>query len=181
MHSKGAIQTDEYMRTSVKDIFAIGDVNGKSMLAHTASAEGTVAIKNILGEKAIMNYRAIPQCVYTTPEIAWLGLTEKEALERATKTGAKIKTGVFPMAGNGKSLVDGDVSGSIKIIADEDNRLIGAHLVCEHASDMITELGLMMNTDLLVQEIVETVHPHPTFSEAIMEAAEAVIGKPVHI
>jgi len=181
MHSKGAIQTDEYMRTSVKDIFAIGDVNGKSMLAHTASAEGTVAIKNILGEKAMMNYRVIPQCVYTTPEIAWLGLTEKEALERATKTGAKIKTGVFPMAGNGKSLVDGDVSGSIKIIADEDNYLIGAHLVCEHASDMIAELGLMMNAGLLVQEIVETVHPHPTFSEAIMEAAEAVIGKPVHI
>lgn len=176
-HDRGRIRTDARMRTNIPGVYAVGDLNGISMLAHTASREGVVAVKNILGQDCLMSYDAIPSCVYTTPEIAWIGMTEKDA----QRMGIRYKAGVFPMAANGKSLIEGETEGFIKLIADAStNELIGGHLVCSHATDMVAELGVMMHLEGTAEDIAETIHPHPTVSESVMEAAEALLGKAVH-
>ncbi|HWR22123.1 MAG TPA: dihydrolipoyl dehydrogenase [Feifaniaceae bacterium] len=176
-HDRGRIVTDARMRTSVPGIYAIGDLNGVSMLAHTASREGVVAVKNILGQNCLMSYDFIPSCVYTAPEIAWIGMSEKDA----KKMGVRYKTGVFPLAGNSKSLIEGEADGFIKLIADAStDELIGGHMVCGHATDMVAELGVLMHLEGTAEDIAETVHPHPTVSESVMEAAEALLGKAIH-
>lgn len=188
-HERGKITTDERLKTSVRGIYAIGDVNGKWMLAHKASAEGIVAVENIAAEilsardifsaehSAVMHYDRIPQCIYTTPEIAWVGLTEKQARDLKLD----IKCASFPMSANGKSMAEGNTTGFVKLISDaKTGELLGAHLVCAHATDMISEIVLGMNAEVCAQDIAKTIHPHPTVSESIMEAAEALIGKAIH-
>jgi len=176
-HEKGRIKTDAHMRTSLPGVYAIGDLNGISMLAHTASREGVVAVKNIMGQPCRMSYDAIPSCVYTTPEIAWIGMTERDA----KRAGIRYKTGIFPTAANAKSLIEGETDGFVKLIAEEStNELVGAHLVCSHATDMIAEFGLLMHMEGTAEDIAGTVHPHPTVSESAMEAAEALLGKAIH-
>lgn len=176
-HDHGRIQTDARMRTSRPHVYAIGDLNGKSMLAHTASREAVVAVRDILGQQAAMEYGGIPSCVYTTPEISWIGMTEREA----KKAGLSYKTAVFPMAANGKSLIEGESGGMVKLIADAGTgELLGGHLVCVHATDIIMELGALMGMEGVAADLAEAVHPHPTVSEAVMEAAEAILGKAVH-
>lgn len=172
-----AIETDEYLQTSVPGIYAIGDVNGKSMLAHTASAEGLVAVENILGRAATMSYDKIPSCIYTYPEIAAVGLTEKQAVEKY----GKVKIGKFPFAANGKSTVEGENSGMVKVIIDaEFGEILGAHIYGIHATDMIAEIGLAMNLESTAEEVALTIHPHPTVSEVIPEAFHAALGKAIH-
>jgi dihydrolipoamide dehydrogenase len=176
-HERGKIMTDERLKTSLQGIYAIGDVNGKWMLAHKASAEGIVAVENIAGHDAIMSYDRIPQCIYTSPEIAWVGLTEKQARASALT----VKCASFPMIANGKSMAQGNTTGFVKLISDvKTGELLGAHLVCAHATDMIGEIVLGMNAEVCAEDVAKTIHPHPTVSEGIMEAAEALIGKAIH-
>ena len=176
-HQKGVIQTDECMRTNVEGIYAIGDVNGTSMLAHTASDEGIVAVEHICGHSSKMDYRYIPQCVYLEPEIAWVGMTEQQA--RAA--GYDIRVGLFPMGANGKSVIEAETTGLIKIVSDNKHgEILGAHLYCAHATDMIAEVALAMKAECCIEDIASCVHPHPTVSEAMMEAANAAIGKAIH-
>lgn len=176
-HNKGLIKTNEKMETNLPGVYAIGDVNGKSMLAHTASEEGIVAVENIFGEEKKMDYKRIPQCIYTDTEIAWVGLTEQEA----RKEQAELQIGIFPMTANGKSLIEGKTTGFIKIIADKKyGQVLGAHLYCAHATDMIGEVAIAMQAECCIEDIAGCVHAHPTVSEGIMEAANAVFGQAIH-
>ncbi|MDR0709015.1 MAG: dihydrolipoyl dehydrogenase [Spirochaetaceae bacterium] len=176
-HSKGAVETDEHMRTNIPGIYAIGDINGKWMLAHAASAEAIVAVENILGKSSAINYDSIPQCIYTTPEIAWIGLTEKQADERRIA----YRKGVFPMFANGKSVIEGETAGMVKLLADETGAIIGGHIVCAHATDIIAEIAVLMRKKGTAGDIIGTIHAHPTIAETVMEAAEALTGKAIHI
>ncbi|MDR1068251.1 MAG: dihydrolipoyl dehydrogenase [Clostridiales Family XIII bacterium] len=176
---RGALVTDEHMRTSVPNIYAIGDVNGKIMLAHTASAEGIVAAENIAGMDSVMRYDAIPSAIYIKPEAASVGLSEAEA--RARYGDAGIKIGKFPLAANGKSTVEGDDRGIVKVIADAKyGEIIGVHLYCLHATDMIAEIVTAMRAEATTHEISTAVHPHPTVSEAIQEAVHAAEEHAIH-
>lgn len=177
-HDKGAIKTDEYMRTSVSGVFAVGDVNGKSMLAHTASAEGLVAAANCAGQAMRMgDYSAIPSCVYLHPEAAWVGLTEKEANDR----GRELRIGKFPMAANGRALAEGEGQGFVKIIADvKYDEVIGVHMVCHGAAELIGEAVLGMSLEATLADFAGSVHPHPTRSEALGEAAHGALGQMIN-
>ncbi len=176
-HRRGAIETDTRLRTSRRGIYAAGDANGKLMLAHKASAEGLAAVDNILGVPREINYGIVPSCVYTSPEAAWVGLSE----EQARALGIPVRIGVFPVAANGKSLAEGETGGFIKLVAHEGGEILGGHMVCAHASDMIAEIALIMELEGLSEDLAHVIHPHPTVSEAVMEAAEAVCGRAIHI
>ena len=172
-----AIETDEYMATNIKNIYAIGDVNGKSMFAHTASREGIIAVENICGKIKTMNYDYIPSCVYIEPEIASIGLTEEQAKEKYEN----VKVGVFPLAANGKALVEGETEGIIKVILEgELNQILGVHIFGVHATDIISEISVAMNLEATAEEIINSVHPHPTVSEIIPEAFMVAIHKDIH-
>ena len=165
---KKAIKTDGHMRTNIPNIYAIGDVNGKVMLAHTASHEGFVAVADICGNGGHeMDYGRIPSCIYLDPEIACIGLTEKQAKEK----GYDIQVGKFPMMANGKSLVEGDTDGIVKIILDKElGEILGVHLYGKHVTDMIGEISVAMNLEATAEEVIGAIHPHPTVSEALPEA-----------
>jgi dihydrolipoamide dehydrogenase len=175
---KRGIVTDERMRTNIEGVYAVGDVNGKYMLAHAASAEGIVAAQNIMGRDEKMEYDKIPACVYGSPEIGMVGLTEEEALRR----GHKVKISTFPMAANGKAMAEGDTDGFIKIVADDQyGEVLGIHIMASHATDMISEAVTTMELEGTVFDLAKAVHPHPTLSEVMMEAAEGAVDKPIHI
>ncbi|MBE3127513.1 MAG: dihydrolipoyl dehydrogenase [Candidatus Atribacteria bacterium] len=175
---KGAIKVDEKMRTNIPGIYAVGDVVGKIMLAHVASREGIVAVENISGKEVLMDYKVVPNCVFSMPEVASVGLTEEEA----RKENNNIKVSKFPFTANGKALAMGEAEGLVKIIADADtSELLGFHILGAHASDLITEGTLALSMEATAFEIVNTIHAHPTLAEAIAEAAEGIIGKPIHL
>jgi dihydrolipoamide dehydrogenase len=175
---QGAIKVNEYCQTSNPSIYAIGDVNGKSMLAHTASSEAIVAVEHIAGKKTLLDYSKIPAAIYGFPEIVTLGLTEKQAREQ----GLDIIVSRFPIGANGKSLADGESDGFIKLIADAKYKeIIGAHILAANATEIIPELTLAMNIEATAEDIANSVHMHPTLSEIILEAAHGLIDKPIHI
>ncbi|HZK02222.1 MAG TPA: dihydrolipoyl dehydrogenase [Anaerovoracaceae bacterium] len=175
--ANGAIVTDDTLKTSLDNVYAIGDVNGKAMLAHVASMEGVVAVKNICGETCKIDYRKIPSAIYVQPEIASVGMTEEEA----TKKYGNVKVGKFPMFANGKAKVEGDESGLIKVIADQKyGEILGVHMYCPHATDMISEATTAMQLEGTTIEMASVIHPHPTVSEALMEAFDDVLGKAIH-
>lgn len=174
---RGAIYTDEYLRTSLSNVYAIGDVNGKIMLAHTASMEGIIAVENIFGEPKKMSYKAIPSAIFIYPEIATVGLTEEQAREKYNA----IRVGKFPILANGKAKVEGEERGMIKVISeDKYGEILGVHMYCVHATDMISEISLAMNLEATAEEVALSVHPHPTLSEAIQEAMHATVDRPIH-
>lgn len=174
---RGAVVTDDTMATNVKNIYAIGDINGKVMLAHTASMEGIVAVENICGHSSKMDYSKIPSAIYIKPEVASIGLTEEQAKEKY----GKIKVGKFPMMANGKALIEGETRGLVKIITDEKHlEIVGAHFYCIHATDMIAEMSVAMNLECTADELVKMIHPHPTVSEVVHEAAHAAESKAIH-
>jgi len=176
---KGFISVNDRMETSVPGIYAIGDVVGKSMLAHVASAEGKCAAENASGSTTAMDYRAIPRCIYTSPEIASVGLTESDARERY---GDKILIGKFPMVGNSMSAIIGETSGFVKIIAEPKyGEVLGVLIVGSHATELIAEAVLGIQMEATYDDFSRTIHAHPTVSEAIMEAALGVEGKSFHI
>jgi len=173
-----AIKVDEKMRTNIPGIYAVGDVVGKIMLAHVASREGIVAVENISGKEVLMDYKVVPNCVFSMPEVAGVGLTEEEA----RKENDNIKVSKFPFMANGKALVMGEVEGMVKIIADADtSELLGFHILGVHASDLIAEGTLALSMEATAEEIVNTIHAHPTLAETIAEAAEGITGKPIHL
>lgn len=174
---RSAIKTNERLETSVKGVYAIGDVNGKHMLAHVASHEGIVAVENILGKDSKIDYDKIPSGIYTTPEIASVGINEEEAKRR----GIEVKVGQFPLGANGRALAEGESDGFVKVIADNKyGEILGVHILSPNATDMISELIVTMNLEGTIYDIANSIHPHPTFSEAIMEASLSAIDKAIH-
>lgn len=172
------VVTNNKLETNVKNVYAIGDMNGKMMLAHVASAEGLVVVDNLLGADDEINYNRVPSGIYGFPEIAYVGLTEQEAKEQ----GLDYIISVFPLAANGKALAEGESDGFIKIIADKKyNELIGMHILAPNATDMIAEAVTTMELEGTAYELAKAIHPHPTLSEIVMEAAHGVIDKPIHI
>ena len=175
---RGAIQVDRLFKTDVDNIYAIGDCTGGVQLAHVASASGLMAAELIMGERMAMDFRTIPYCVYTNPELASVGLTEQDAEIK----GYKIKVGKFPMYGNGKSVITGNVRGMVKIIADENTgEVLGIHIAGNSATELIASGAVAMRLEATVQELITTIYAHPTVGEAIHEAAESVFGRAIHI
>lgn len=175
---RGFVVTDEHMETSVEDVYAIGDLNGKYMLAHVASAEGILAVEAILDDKKTIDYNKIPSCIYSFPEVGVVGYTEEEAKEK----GFKVKTSMFPLSANGKALAEGESTGFVKIVFDETyGEVLGVHIVASHATDMIAEAVASLELEATVHDLAKTVHPHPTLSEIVMEAAHGAVDKPIHI
>jgi dihydrolipoamide dehydrogenase len=175
---RGEVLVNERMETNVRGIYAIGDVTGGMLLAHKASKEGIVAAKNVMGMNEVMDYHVVPSAIFTSPEIASVGLREQEAGEK----GIKIRTGHFEFRALGKAHAIGEIAGFVKIIAEEQtDRIMGAHIIGPHASDLIHEVAVAMRTGRTVREIAETIHAHPTLSEGIMEAAEDLHGEAIHV
>ncbi|MBE4910430.1 dihydrolipoyl dehydrogenase [Bacillus luteolus] len=175
---RGNIVTNEVYQTKESHIYAIGDVIGGLQLAHVASHEGIVAVEHIANENPMpIDYTLISKCVYSSPEVASVGYTEDEAKEK----GFNVKTGKFSFRAIGKALVYGESDGFVKLVVDEDtDDLLGVHMIGPHVTDMISEAGLARVLDATPWEISHTIHPHPTLSEAIGEAALAVYGKAIH-
>jgi len=174
---KGNILVDEYLRTGIPNIYAAGDCIGGYLLAHVASREAEVAVENALGENIKMDYLSVPRCTFTYPEIASVGLTEKEAKDKGIKT----KTGKFPFIANGKALAENEPEGLVKIISNESGKMVGAHILGNRATDLIAELTLAIKMQARAEDIIETIHAHPTLPEAIREAVLKLEGRPIHI
>jgi dihydrolipoamide dehydrogenase len=176
---KGKVVVDDYYRTSVAGIFAIGDIVHGPALAHVASAEGIICVEKIAGaETAPLDYKNIPACTYTNPEIASCGLTEAAAKE----AGYEIRVGKFPFSASGKASASGAKEGFIKLIFDSKyGELLGAHMIGANVTELIAEIVVARKLETTAHEIIKAVHPHPTMSEAIMEAAAAAYGEVIHI
>ena len=171
------ISVNENFETNIPGIYAIGDCNGQAMLAHAASAQGVAAVEHALGHKAFYNKDVVPSCVYTSPEIGAVGLTEEQAKE----ADIPYYVGSFPLAGNGKSLIEGYTDGFVKLIFEKEyDSLIGAHIIGPSATELIAELTLAMSMEATVDDIIATIHPHPTVNEAIMEAALDAKNRAIH-
>lgn len=173
------IIVDEYCRTNVEGVYAIGDITPGPALAHVASAEAICCVENICGHSvAAIDYSTIPSCVYTSPEIAMVGLTEKQAIE----AGYEVKVGNFPYTASGKATAAGDRDGFVKLVFDaKTEKLLGAHMMGANVTEMLAEPTLAKAVGITAHQIISTVHSHPTMSEAVMEAAEAAVGQAVHL
>lgn len=174
---RGKVIVNENLETNVKGIYAIGDIINTPFLAHVASKEGLVAAQNaVCGNSKTVNYAAVPRCVYTEPEVAGVGKTEKELQEN----GIEYNTGQFDFRALGKAQAIGHFQGFIKILADKNDKIIGASIVGPHATDLLTELSLAVHLGLKVEEVGDVIHAHPTLSEGIMEALHDVHDECVH-
>jgi dihydrolipoamide dehydrogenase len=172
------IKVNEKMETNIPGIYAIGDVTGRQMLAHKASAEGIVAAENISGRKTHADYSEIPNCIYTFPEVASVGLTEKQAKEK----GLQVRIGRYPFQSNGRALAMGESEGFIKVIADKDlGQVVGVHILGDHATDMIGGPVLAMGLETTVEEMGKTIQAHPTLNEALSEAALDAMKEAIHL
>lgn len=174
---KRKILVNEHMQTNFPNIYAAGDVIGEPMLAHVGWTEGIVAVEHAMGMNSKMDYKAFPACVYTTPECASVGLTEPQARERHKD----VRVGKFTFKHNGKAMGIGETEGFIKFITDgRYGEILGVHMVGPHATDLITEAVLAMRNELTVDEVVATIHPHPTLAEVTQEAAYDALGRAIH-
>jgi dihydrolipoamide dehydrogenase len=175
---RGEIVVNERMETNLPGVYAIGDVVGKAMLAHVASAQGKVAVRNILGHPTVMRYEVIPAGIFTFPEIGRIGLTEQEARQQ----GVEVKVGKFRPIGLGKAHATGETTGLMKVVTEaKTGRIVGVHLVGAHAADLIHEAAVAMQMGATAATLAETVHAHPTMPEGLMEAAEDVEGMAIHL
>ena len=175
---KGAILVDEHFRTNRENVYAIGDVIPGVQLAHVASAQGIVAVENMLGEEPSIRLDVIPDCIYTNPEIASVGLTEAQAKAQ----GMKVKTSKASMLANGKSMISLQDRGFIKLVYDEEgDRLVGAQLMCARATDMVGELATAIVNGLSQKQLAAVIRPHPTYVEAVTEAVEDLEGMAIHM
>jgi len=171
------IAVDKHMKTSVDHIYAVGDVLGRIQLANVASREGLVAVDNILGQPTEMNHHTIPYCIYTEPEVAVIGMTEEQAKEQ----NISITVGQFSLTNSGKANIEGEIDGLIKIVADQKyGQVLGVHIYSIGATELISGIGLGMNLEITIDEILKTSYAHPTFSEIIIEAAYDWLGTPLH-
>ena len=178
LDQRGFVQVDPLMRTGEEGIYAIGDIVPTPMLAHCASFEGILAVEHIKGlEVRPINYDHVPNCTYTDPEVASVGLTEAKAKER----GYDVKTGKFPFTANSKARILGESGGMVKIVSDKKyDELLGMHIVGPKATELIVEACAALELEATTESIAKTMHAHPTLSEAIMEAAEDVLGHSIH-
>jgi dihydrolipoamide dehydrogenase len=176
--NRGEITVNEKMETNVPGIYAIGDVTGNMMLAHVAAHQGLVAVDNALGGDSRMDYSVVPAGIFTMPEIGSVGLREKQAVEK----GIKYRVGRFPFRGLGKAHAIGEITGMVKIIADEDtDKVIGVHICGAHATDLIHEGALAMQMGATAKQLGDMIHAHPTLAEGVMEAAEDVHKMAIHV
>src|SRR5437879_2895521 len=175
---RGRVVVDQHLRTTAGGVWAIGDVIGGIMLAHVASYEGVCAVESIAGHSdRIPDYHAVPNCVYTEPEIAHVGLGEKDAREK----GLDVRVGRFPFAASGRALTLGQSEGFVKVIADSrSGKLLGAHIIGPRATDLIAEATLAIQNGLTLEQLDLTIHAHPTLPESLMEAALAAQGRSIH-
>lgn len=178
LFQNGKLQADQTMRTSIEWIFAPGDVNGLKMLAHAAYSMGEIAAENAvlnLHKKVKLQY--VPGCIYTNPEIGVIGLTEKQAAQQG-----EIVIGKFPFGGNGRALASGETSGFVKIIGDKKyGEILGAHIIGPGATEIINELAVIMTNELTLNEVIDSIHAHPSYSEAIVEACADALGRSIHL
>ena len=177
LDKQGFVKVNNLLETNIPGIYAIGDMIDGHLLAHKASHEGIIAAENASGLKAEINYKALPLAVYTEPEFSSVGLTEEEAKQR----GIKIQVGLFSLQANGRALTTGSQEGMVKIIADEKDQIIGAHILAANASEFISEISLAMKRGLKIQDVSSSIHIHPTLSEAVMEAALKAKNQAIHI
>ena len=176
---KGKIKVDDYYRTNVEGVYAIGDIVHGPALAHVASAEGIACVEKIAGlNPQPVDYSNIPGCTYTSPEVSSVGMTEKMAKE----AGYEIKVGKFPFTASGKASASGKKDGFVKLIFDAKyGELLGAHMIGGNVTEMIAELVVAKRLEITGHELIKSIHPHPTMSEAIMEAAAAAYDEVIHI
>ena len=176
--SQGFVQVNDSMSTNIENVYAIGDVTGKLLLAHVASAQGIVAAETIAGHPTIkLNYKMLPKATYCYPEVASFGYTESEAQE----AGYNTRVSKFRFSANGKALSLGDHNGWIKIVSDDKHHdILGAHMIGPQVTELLPELSLAYNAELTAEDIARNIHAHPTLSEAIMETAQGLVDKIIH-
>jgi dihydrolipoamide dehydrogenase len=175
---KKGIEVNPRMETNVPGVYAVGDATGKWLLAHFAFAQGEVAAENAMGREVQLESHVVPRCVYTLPEVASVGMTEKEAKEG----GHDYRAGRFPFSANGKAGVIGERNGFVKILSEAKyGEILGVHIFGPHATDLIGEAALAMQLEGTAQDLAQTIHPHPTLTEAMKEAALDVDGMALHI
>jgi len=176
--AKGFLEVDEYMRTQVEGIYAVGDIAGQPMLAHKGSKEGQVAAGVIAGQAEAYDARCVPAVIFTSPEMASVGLTEEQCKEQ----GLEIKTGSFPFAASGRAMSLMETEGFVKMIVDaKTDEILGVHMVGPEVTELIAEAALAIEMGATAEDVARTIHAHPTLPESLMEAAEAVHGMAVHI
>ena len=174
---RNEVIVNDYLETTCSGIFAVGDITGGTMLAHIASREGEIASQNIFGAGDTIDYSSVPNVIFTMPEIASVGMSEKQAIE----SGLNIKTGYFQFRALGKAHVIGEIEGFVKIVAENKSDIIlGMHIIGPHASDLIHEGTLAVRNRMTIKQIAETIHAHPTLSESIREASEDIFGRAIH-
>jgi len=173
---KGAVIVDENMETNIKGVYAAGDLVGGKLLAHLAFMEGKVAAENAMGIISKVNYNAVPACIYTNPEVASVGMTEDEAKQ----AGLTVKVGRFNFRNNGRALTLGEREGFVKVVADQDNTIIGGQILGVNASEMISELTLAIALKAKANDLADMLHPHPSLGEAIWEACGDLLGRAIH-
>ena len=175
---KGSIIVNEKMETNLEGIYAIGDVVGGYLLAHVAFEEGTVAAENALGIDSKIDYTSVPNCIFTSPQIGGVGLT----LDKAKEEEIEVKLTRFPFAASGKAQAMGEAEGFLQLVVEEDSGgILGGQIIGPHAADLIHEIVLAVRWGLTAEEVASTIHAHPTFSEALVEAAKKAAGKPIHL
>ncbi|MCH9652129.1 MAG: dihydrolipoyl dehydrogenase [Deltaproteobacteria bacterium] len=176
---KGYLQVNEYMQTAVPNVYAIGDVVDTPWLAHVASSEGILAVEHMAGEEARpLNYDHVPSCTYCEPEVASVGLTEAEARQR----GYEVAVGKFPFTALAKAVILGKAEGFVKVVRETQyDELLGVHIIGAHATDLIAEACVALRVESTTEELFRSMHAHPTLSEAVVEAAHAAFGHPIHI
>ncbi len=176
---RGFIVIDEYLRTNVAGVYAIGDVAGNQLLAHKATHEGIVCVEHIVGQgHGTVDYSNVPNCTYCHPEVASVGLTEAEAKDQ----GYDVEVGKFPWVGIGRAVAAGHTEGFVKIIRDKKySEILGAHIVGSHATELIAEFVVGRHLESTVEEMEKAMHPHPTLSEGVAEASLAALGRAIHI
>ena len=179
LDDQGFFVVDEYMRTNVRNIYAVGDCAGRQLLAHKAMHEGVVCVESIAGtDHGPVDYQNVPNCTYCSPEVASVGLTEAQARDK----GFDVEIGKFPWVGNGRAITAGHTEGFVKVIRDKEySEILGAHIVGPHATELIGEFVVGRHLEATVEEMDRAMHPHPTLSEAIAEGALAAIGRAIHI
>ncbi len=175
--NKGKVKVNEKMQTNISNVYAIGDIAGKYMFAHTAAREGIVAAENACGKSARMDYTAVPKCVYSQPEIASAGLTEEEA----RSSHKDIQIGKVPFSAFSKSLIDDERDGFVKLVADRSGKILGIHILGNNATEMIGEAALAINKGLKIEDMISTIHAHPTVYESMGEAAANTLKQAISI
>ncbi|SHJ35934.1 dihydrolipoyl dehydrogenase [Propionispora hippei] len=177
IHEKKGIPVNEKMETKLPGVYAIGDIASKIQLAHVASAQGIVAAENAADMNSHYSDKIIPSCIYTSPEVAWVGISEAEAKEKYQD----IKVGKFPFKASGKAMAYGDTEGFVKVVCDAKyGEILGVHIVGPHATDLVSEGVLAQSLEATLEELGHAIHPHPTLSEALMEAAHVAMGQGIH-